>query len=127
MAEAVLDASAVLAMLNAEPGANAVAEALPGAVMSAVNLSEVVSKLSSTGMTDNEIDEVLRTLRIETVPFDEEQAFQSGLLRNSTKNAGLSLGDRACLNLARRLGVPALTADKTWVRLSTGAEIRLIR
>ncbi len=127
MGEMVIDASALLALLNAEPGADVVAEALPGAVISAVNLSEVVAKLCQAGMPENAIRQALRPLGLEVGPFDEEQAYQAGLLRGATQHLGLSLGDRACLSLAQRLGAIALTADRTWVGLSPVAAVKLIR
>jgi ribonuclease VapC len=125
--EAVIDASALLALLNDEPGADVVAEALPQGVISAVNLSEVVAKLCDAGMPEKAIHQALQPLGIEIVPFDEEQAYQAGLLRTSTQDFGISLGDRACLSLAKKLGIDALTADKAWAELSIGTTIKVIR
>ena len=127
MPEVVIDASAILALLNAEPGADIVAEALPGGVISAVNLSEVVAKLCDAGMPEKAIHQALQPLGIEIVPFDEEQAYQAGLLRTSTHDFGISLGDRACLSLAKKLDIDALTADKAWAGLSIGTTIKVIR
>ncbi|MBI2856698.1 MAG: type II toxin-antitoxin system VapC family toxin [Chloroflexi bacterium] len=127
MTRMVLDASALLALLNREAGAEVVAEALPEAVVSAVNISEVVAKLADVGMPEHAVSEALRGLALETLPFDLEQAYTTGLLTPSTKVVGLSLGDRCCLSLARMLGVPALTADRSWERLSAGIEVRVIR
>lgn len=127
MPETVVDASAVLALLNAEEGADAVSAAISGAAISAVNLSEVVSKLSEAGMPESTIRHALQLLGLEVVTFDEEQAYQAGLLRLSTKDAGLSLGDRACLGLAQKLDLPALTADRTWLELSVGIDVKVIR
>jgi PIN domain nuclease of toxin-antitoxin system len=123
----VIDASALLALLNAEPGADVVAEALGQGVMSAVNLSEVIAKLCDAGMPEKAIRQALQPLGIEIVPFEEEQAYQVGLLRTSTQNLGISLGDRACLSLAKQLGVNALTADRAWAELTIGATIKVIR
>ena len=127
MPEAVIDASALLALLNDEPGADVVAEALPEGVISAVNLSEVVAKLCDAGMPEKAIHQALQPFGIEIVPFDEEQAYQAGLLRTSTQNFGISLGDRACLSLAKKLGIDALTADRAWTELSIGTTIKVIR
>lgn len=127
MTDIVVDASALLAMLNAEPGAELVAEAIPGAAISAVNLSEVVSKLSETGMPEKAIHNALQPLGMEIIPFDEDQAYHAGLLRIPTKSKGLSMGDRACLGLAGNLGLPVLTADKTWTELSLGIMVKVIR
>ena len=127
MPEALIDASALLALLNAEPGADVVAEAIPGGVISAVNLSEVVTKLCDAGMPEKAVRQALQPLGLEIVPFDEEQAYQAGLLRAAAQDMGISLGDRACLNLAKMLGVEALTADRAWAGLSVGATIKVIR
>ena len=127
MAEVVVDASALLALLNAESGADIVAQAIPGAAISAVNLSEVVAKLSEAGMPESAIHRSLQPLGLEVIPFDEEQAYQAGFMRVSTKGTGLSLGDRGCLGLALKLGLPVLTADKTWLELSIGVTVKIIR
>ena len=127
MPEVVLDASALLALLTAEPGADLVAGALPQAAISALNLSEVVAELTEAGMPEGAIRDTLQALPFRVVPFDLEQAYEAGLMRTSTKGAGLSLGDRGCLSLARRLKQPALTADRTWEQVSIGATVRLIR
>ena len=127
MPEVVIDASALLALLNDEPGADVVAEALPQGVISAVNLSEVVAKLCDAGMPEKAIHQALQPLGIEIVPFDEEQAYEAGLLRASTQDWGISLGDRACLSLAKKLGIDALTADRAWTELSIGTTIKVIR
>jgi PIN domain nuclease of toxin-antitoxin system len=125
--EVVIDASALLALLNAEPGADVVAEAITEGVISAVNLSEVIAKLCDAGMPEKAIHQALQTLGIEIVPFDEDQAYQAGLLRTSTQDLGISLGDRACLSLAKKLGIDALTADRAWTELSIGITIKVIR
>ena len=127
MAEVVLDASALLALLNAEPGGELVAEALPECVMSAVNLSEVVAKLAEAGMPGDVIKQALGALLLEVVAFDAAQAYEAGLLQPSTRAAGLSLGDRSCLGLARILGLPTVTADRRWATLMVGVEVRVIR
>jgi ribonuclease VapC len=125
--ESVLDASAILALLNSEPGSDVVSEALPGSVISALNLSEVVAKLEETGMPEKEIRRVLYPLGLDVESFDEDQAYRAGVLRSSTTNLRLSLGDRGCLGLAQKLGLPALTADKRWLQLSVGVTVRTIR
>lgn len=127
MSEVVLDASALLALVNSEPGADIVAEAIPEGIISAVNLSEVVGKLRQAGMPVKAIHQVLQPLGLEVRPFDEEQAYLVGLLRDATQSAGLSLGDRACLCLAHKLGLAALTADRVWSGLSVGVVVKTIR
>jgi PIN domain nuclease of toxin-antitoxin system len=127
MPKVVIDASALLALLNAEEGGDIVAEALPLGVTSAVNLSEVVAKLSGAGMPEEAIRQTLQALALEVVPFDEELSYQAGLLSTSTQDRGISLGDRACLSLAKMLGAVAITADRAWQELSIGATIKAIR
>jgi ribonuclease VapC len=127
MGDCALDASAVLALLNQEPGADLVQEALPRAVISTVNLAEIVTQLTARGMSEAEIRDVLSLLGLEYVPFDEESAIQSGLLYTVTRAAGLSSGDRACLALARNLNAIAFTADRAWQSLDIGVQVRLIR
>ncbi|HEY0781039.1 MAG TPA: type II toxin-antitoxin system VapC family toxin [Thermoanaerobaculia bacterium] len=127
MTEVVLDASALLALLLGEPGAHEVEETIPHAVVSTVNYSEVVAKLANNGMPDVEIRSALASLDLELRPFDRGQAFQCGLLRPATRHLGLSLGDRACLALGVSLGLPVLTMDRAWARLSVGVTIRVVR
>lgn len=123
----VADASAILAMLGREPGHERVAAALSSAVMSAVNLAEVVSSLINKGIPAADARGTAESLEIETVPLDDRLALDTGALREATRAHGLSLGDRACLALARHLGVPALTADRAWTELGLDVEVRLIR
>lgn len=127
MAEAVLDASAVLAALGGEPGSERVAAELPGVAISAANLSEVVAKLSESGLEEAEIRDALAAFGFEVHAFDEAQAYAAGLLWRATRGAGLGLGDRACLALAGRLGLPALTSDRAWRSLRLEAEVQLLR
>jgi ribonuclease VapC len=127
MNEVVLDASAVLALLNDEPGAIEVAACLTFAVISTVNLAEVVAKLTETGMTEREIRKAVGALQLQTVPFDDDLAYQCGVMRSRSRHLGLSLGDRACLALAKRLGAKAVTTDAVWVKLQGGPQIKVVR
>ena len=127
MSSWVLDASALLALLNRELGSEKVVAALPDAVMSSVNLSEVVAKLVDQGRAETEIRSYLDALGLVIVPFDAEMAYRSGGLRSVTKSAGLSFGDRACLALAASLDVPALTSDRAWASLNLNVKVELIR
>ena len=124
----VLDASAVLAVILAEPGAARVNQAIAdGAFISSVNVTEVVTRQINLGVSDADARANVEELEIEVVPFDEELAYRAGLLRSATRSAGLSLGDRACLALAERLGVPALTTDRVWGTLQLGIQIEIVR
>lgn len=127
MSSVVLDASALLALLNAEKGTDLVQETLPRAIISSVNYAEVVTRLTLVGMPEDEIHQALDMLGLDIIPFDDEQAFQSGLFAPQTQSFGLSLGDRACLALALKTNSVALTADRAWQNLQAGVEIRLIR
>lgn len=126
--DCVFDASAVLALLQDEPGAEKVAAALPGSAISSVNLAEVVSKLTDKHMPENVIRETLESLHLAVRPFDRQLAYGAGVLRSQTVSYGLSLGDRACLALAQHLAVPAFTADSVWQRLDIdGVCVELLR
>jgi PIN domain nuclease of toxin-antitoxin system len=127
MREYVLDASALLALLNAEQGSEIVQGLLPRAIISTVNLSEVVSRLSLASIPEGQIREILAYLGLEIVDFDEVQALHAGLLSVFTRPLGLSLGDRACLALAKTNSAIAVSADRAWKDLEIGINIQMIR
>lgn len=127
MTESVLDASALLALLQDEPGSGAVAARLDGAAISAVNLSEVVAKLADAGMPGADIRRALDPLGLDVCQFDAASAYASGLLRPETRSAGLSLGDRACLALGKALGCPVVTTERSWKRVDVGVDVVLVR
>ena len=129
MPRAVLDASAVLVVILEEPGAEVVAEALrSGAVMSAVSVAEVASRLHQDGWTESEVALVFDNLGIEVLPFDREVALMSGRYRTLTRRLGLGLGDRACLATGRVEGRPKLTSDRSWLEIGiVDPDIRSIR
>jgi ribonuclease VapC len=129
----VLDASALLAWLQGENGADVVDEALKqGAVIHAVNWAEVLTRLASKGLSAAEATQRLSERGI----LGQLLTVDSGTLGDAevaadlfgiTRGAGLSLGDRYCLALAQRRGVPALTADRQWATLDVGITIQVIR
>ncbi len=126
MTRFVLDASAVLAEVFDEPGADAVFDALQsGAAISAVNVAEVAAKLHTAGWADEDVALVFEGIDI--VPFDARHALLSGRYRPATRSLGLGLGDRACLATANLQQCPALTADRAWEALDIGVEIVWIR
>jgi ribonuclease VapC len=127
MASAVLDASVLLAHIAGEKGSEVVPQLASGALLSTINLAEVFAKLLERNFTANEAGQTIYGYRFNPVPFDRELARRTGVLRPLTKALGLSLGDRACLALAQREGLPVLTADKNWAKLSIGVEIKVIR
>lgn len=127
MPKVVLDASALLAFVNNEPGADKVAAVLGEAMISAVNFAEAATKLTLRGGSADRVLGELRQAELEVVEFDRALALSTGALAAATRHGGLSLGDRACLALARRENAAALTADHAWRKLSLGIEIQFIR
>ncbi len=127
MTDYVLDASAVLAVIQEEPGAERIEAHLDTGCISAVNLAEIVGKLQDRGLGDSEIDELIALLDLDTRILDKEGAVFMGKLRQPTKLAGLSLGDRACLALAHSLGATAITMDRAWKGLDIGVTIEVAR
>ncbi|MDN5916049.1 MAG: type II toxin-antitoxin system VapC family toxin [Pseudonocardia sp.] len=123
----VLDASAVLAWLQGEPGADVVQNHLDDAVIGAVNFAEVHQKLAQHGVDADRTTRLLRTLGVRVEPFDADDAITASRLWPLTRSAGLSLGDRCCLALAARLAGPALTADTAWSTLEVGVTVVPIR
>ncbi len=119
----------MLAFLKDEPGADRVDESLRGrsGVVSSVNLAETVSKLIDDGWPLARIEFGIATIGAASLAFSADDAYVAGLLRERTRHRGLSLGDRACLALALRLGAPALTADRSWADLDVGVEVVVVR
>ncbi|MGO8954478.1 MAG: PIN domain-containing protein [Rhodomicrobium sp.] len=127
MASIVFDASVILAHINSEPGSER-AEALFGeALISAVNVAEIVSKLVERGASLGLIRAALSRYGLQIAVFDADLAERAGALRAKTKPFGLSLGDRACLALGERFALPVLTADRAWKDLNLSIEVRLLR
>ena len=123
----VLDASALLAVIEGEPGAETVEDALVNGAISAVNLSEVVAKLMDQGFDDDRVIGDVNALPLQVHDFDAAQAWRAGLLRRETRARGLSLGDRACLALAEALEAPAMTTDRAWAALGLDVEVTVVR
>lgn len=125
MADVVLDASAILALIFDEPGGDQVARHLPNALVSTVNLAEVVTRLLDYDMPQETIDAVIETLQLGFHSYDHDQAQITAQLRKATRSAGLSLGDRACLALAYSRGIEALTADRAWQDVAGEADVEV--
>jgi PIN domain nuclease of toxin-antitoxin system len=125
----VLDTSALQALLLGEPGADTVADIVDRARMSAVNYAEIFTYYARQGVARADIADMLAPLPIIIVPADDGLAADAGMLRWPTLAAGLSLGDRFCLALAKRENLPAWTADKVWISVAAaiGVEVKLIR
>ena len=128
MSSAVLDSSAVLAYLQREPGWEAIEPYLAAdALISAVNLAEILSKLHEQRMPAEVITQVFEQLALNIVPFDDTFAHRVGELRVATRSLGLSLGDRACLALGLQLDLPVITVDQIWGQLHLPLEILILR
>lgn len=117
MSKFVLDASALLALINKEAGHEKVKSALKDSSISSVNLAEVATKLVDWGLEIEELQGLLSSLGPSIKVFDEDQAMLCAALRIQTKATGLSIGDRACLALAISQKAVALTADKNWLKV----------
>jgi PIN domain nuclease of toxin-antitoxin system len=123
----ILDASAVLALLQDESGGQLVEDHLAGAAICAVNLCEVIGKLLDVGMPDSEAEEVMAALGLEIIPFTADLAWRAAALRSIGRAVGLSLGDRACLATGLMLDRPVLGGDRVWTQLDLPIHISLIR
>lgn len=122
-----LDASALLAYLQDEPGSDTVEAALAESVISSVNWAEVVQKVIAAGIAAEGMLDDFAALGLTVLPFTAEEAETAGRLWAQTRRHGLSLGDRACLSLGLRLNIPVLTADRIWTKLGLALEIRALR
>ncbi|MDO5625779.1 MAG: type II toxin-antitoxin system VapC family toxin [Pseudomonadota bacterium] len=128
----VIDSSVLIAISKGEPGAEAAMELLltNDCVISSVNLAEVGTKLLDFGLPTQELARGLAQFSLDVIDFDENQATACAALRASTREFGLSLGDRACLALARGMQATAVTADRVWADLDEaviGVRVQLIR
>lgn len=124
---AVLDSSAVLVLLQNEPGSAVVGQLIRGALLSAVNLTEVHAKLIGKGVPALLSWQRIIALQCNLCSYSEEQARIAAELIDVTRPYGLSLGDRACLALAIDRKATVYTTDRAWKSLSLGIEIEVIR
>jgi ribonuclease VapC len=128
MSKIVLDASALLAVLNGEAGADKLTpQLLSTATSSTLNLAEVQGKLVDRGLAPDDAWEATLSPIQEAAVFTAEHAKTAGSLIARTRTLGLSLGDRACLALALALKAPVYTADRSWKTLKLGVRIHVIR
>ena len=124
----VLDASALLAWLHGEQGSEIVEVSLNRSVICSVNWAEVLQKIIARGIQEPEdVGGDLEYLGLVVIPFTAEDAVTAAKIWSPGRRVGLSLGDRACLSLAHRLRLPALTADRMWSALGLDIDVRLIR
>ncbi|KTR98639.1 twitching motility protein PilT [Methylobacterium radiotolerans] len=128
MSAVVFDTSAVIALLRGEAGAASVAGRVGQAAMSAVNLQELVKALMLRGVALPVIEEMVQELRLDVHAHDREAAFAAARLTEATRKHGSGLGDRSCMALAIKLGVPVLTADRAWAKLKIpGLTVEVVR
>ena len=128
MSRVVLDASAILALIHNEAGAEKLTpEVLRDAVCSTVNLAEVQAKLVTRGWPPDDAWEDATSPIREAIAFNDEQAKIAGSMVNVTRQLGLSPGDRACLALGLSLRAPIYTAEKLWTKLKLGVRVHVIR
>ncbi|HHP7230928.1 MAG TPA: PIN domain-containing protein [Xenococcaceae cyanobacterium] len=127
MSAIVFDSSVLIAILRQEPGSDVGEQSLNEALISTVNLAEVATYLARNSVPPETINDALAAFPIEVVPFDREQGLIAGCLYPACKSLGLSLGDRACLALAKSKSLPVLTADKAWLELEIDVKVKSIR
>ncbi|MEM7785677.1 MAG: type II toxin-antitoxin system VapC family toxin [Planctomycetota bacterium] len=123
----VLDASALIAVLRDEEGAATVVAQLNGAIISSVNLCEVIYKAIDRGALIETVMANLRNLPITTIAFDDEQAVIAASIHQVTHKKGISFADRACLSLGILKDRKVWTSDKKWEKLDVGADVELFR
>lgn len=128
MSEIVFDSSAVLAMLQDEPGGDAVPQYLGRATISAVNLQEVAKELMRGGRSATDVRAILGDIDVKVSAHDAEAAHLAAALFEKTRRYGSGLGDRSCMALGLQLALPVLTADRAWKKVEIeGLDIRHLR
>lgn len=127
MADAVLDTSAILAVILSEPGRESIIDIMPRSLVSVVNEAEVISVLIRSGAPPARALDAVRSLAYRVVDLDAGLARRAGMLWREVKPRGLSLGDRCCLALAERESLPAITADQRWADLQLGVKVQIFR
>jgi ribonuclease VapC len=123
----VLDASALLAFLNSEPGAEIVRGVLHDAIISAINYSEILKKTIERDGSPERVSDIIRDLAVAIIPFDEAHAAAAATLYPEAKPHGMSFADRACLSLGVLRGSPVFTAERRMKLVAVSIKVKLIR
>jgi ribonuclease VapC len=123
----ILDASAVMAVVLDQPGAEKVVARLGESIISAANYSEALTSMLSKGISASSAETILDELKLRIEPVTASHARAAAMMWPITKTAGLSLGDRICLALALERGEEILTSDRAWATVDHGAKVTLIR
>jgi len=113
----LFDSSAVIAMLKKEHGFELLDDVLANSSISTVNLSEIVSVLTRSGVSMEEIDKIIDGLIPRIIPFSYEIAILAGKMIIHTQKFGLSFGDRACIATGIKYQLPVYTTDQAWQNL----------
>jgi ribonuclease VapC len=128
MIEYILDSTALIALVSLETGSQRIVELLENSAVSAVNLAETANKLLEKGFSVAQVRESLAKLELKVENWSEDMAYRSAEFTRFNKSHGLSLGDRACLTLAKQLHATAVTSDRAWRRVpSLGVPIMIFR
>ena len=122
----LLDTSAIIALLQKEPGYKLVEEVIASSAISAINFSELVAVLARSSIPEDEINIIITDIVPETIPFSKDLAIITGKLASKSKEYGLSLGDRACLATGQYYGMEIYTADKVWTKLQKHIKSKII-
>lgn len=122
-----MDASAVLAVLRRERGADIVQQHVRGSLISSVNLAEIFYKTDADGADRERVERALMNMQLLEIPFGRDQAEIVASIYPMTIGSSVGFADRACLALAKSHGIPALTGDHDWLKHDIGVEVLLFR
>jgi ribonuclease VapC len=125
----ILDASALIALLQSEKGAKIVADEVQGAAISAINLGEAAQRQYRDGKTRAEFEAMATAFELNVIPVDGALALDAAEIREIARAKGLSQADCICLALAKQMEVAAMTADQKWLEIAgaVGVEVRVVR
>lgn len=123
----VVDASVVLAVVREEPGSDVALSKLDNALISSVNVCEVLYKIVASGGSMESAQWIIGKLPIVSIPFCNEQALVAASIHKKTHRKGISFADRACLALGLTHDVPVLTGERKWQSLGIDVKVETFR